>query len=72
MPIMTDKKSKRGSRHKKPRHMIAFPENLYEALAALAEQNRRPIQWEAHRIMEEALALANLWPPKPKPPAGPS
>jgi hypothetical protein len=67
MLSMTNKKNKRGSRHKKPRHMIAYPSKLYEALAVLAERNRRPIQWEAHRILEEALALASLWPP-PLPP----
>lgn len=53
--VAPDKKTRSGSRHK-PRQMLALPPALYKQLAALAEKNRRPIQWEAIIAIENHLA----------------
>lgn len=47
-------KSRSGDRHK-PRKVIAFDPELYEALAKLAAKNNRPLSWEAARIIREAI-----------------
>ena len=65
MPVMAKKPDDRSKDRHKPRRMIAFPPKLYEQLAALAAQEDRPIQWEAHRIIRQALEAAGLWPPPP-------
>ena len=64
MQLMAKKRSTvaGGDRHK-PRRPIFLPPRLYAQLAALAEQNDRPISWEARRIVEQALRDAGLWPP---------
>jgi hypothetical protein len=66
MQLMAKKRSTEaaGDRHK-PRQPIFLPPRLYAQLKALAEQNDRPISWEARRIVEQALREAGLWPPPP-------
>jgi hypothetical protein len=56
---------KQADRHKL-RKMLALPPRLHAQLAALAEQNSRPLSWEVRRILEQALRDAGLWPPPPE------
>ncbi len=71
MSVMAQKKPSKpdqrtGSRHK-PRRMISFRPSIYEALAKLAEQNHRPVAWEAELAIIKALTEAGLLPPADPP-----
>ncbi len=59
-----DKKKKKGSRHV-DRHMLSFPNDVYEALRKAAMVNGRPLVWEARIRLRKSLEADGKLPPTP-------
>ena len=67
-PIMARKKptaraDESGADRHAQRSMVRVPDDVYQQLKLLAEQNARPVTWELRLIITEALKKAGLWPP---------
>jgi plasmid stability protein len=62
MPLMAKKRGKPKDQHRH-RNMIRLPDDLYQALKALAVRNGRPLAWEARMAVVAHLKASGEGPP---------